>query len=454
VGTNEGKIWPGALIQGNSLETGDLKLIETNDKRADITLTTNIALDEGSKTITPNSVEAQQAVSDFMIAAGDMPEGSQAGAGETYFRVEEASTFSQSMRQMGVSAGFTEPQSQVGLDGSLEVSNDRSSHTHTVAAQYLQEKFKVRIAEDLISSPADFFTDDFTVEDLERMEANGEIGPDNIPLYIEEVTYGRILLFSKRSNRVASSNELTAALEASMADYANAGGGISEEQEDILTNATHSIYSAGGSEEGANAAVRNLEWSEFFVETSATEAVPISFVARTLDGREVVGLVHEENYEYRDACSILPEFEHIDPTEKTYDVTVEWTDTNNTGACWDPSASWLGLCSPAGFVNVHEEWGFSPLTVANGYKREFTIHPGDDPFFTIRSTSKLKLLGAVAVKSRTSKLNVQTLTDGEEGAVTRSHGMSNALGSTELVYRITINPVEENSSKSQTVELQ
>lgn len=439
VGTNEGKIWPGAIIQGNSLKTGDIQLIQTNDKRADITLTTNIPLDEGSKTITPNSVTAQQAVSDFMIAAGGMPEGSQAGAGVTYFRVEEATTFNQSMSQMGISLGFTEPQSQVGMDGSLEVSKNRSSHTHTVAAQYVQEKFKIRIADDLISTPADFFTDEFTPEDLEQIEQNGQMGPNNIPLYIEEVTYGRILLFSKTSERVAKSSDLTAALEASMADYANAGGGISEEQEEILTNSTNRIYSAGGSETGANAAVRNLAWSEFFVETSASEAVPISFVARTINGKKVVGVMNQETYEYRDDCSIVEFIEPPAPEVESYDVIVEWTQTNNTGLCVGTTA--VGTCSPAAYVNVHRNWGFTRLVATNSFRQEFTIYPDQDPEFTIRSTSRLRIpypYQGITQKSLKNTYNITKLNGGPlDGGNSRvRHKMTNFAGSTELVYNI------------------
>lgn len=441
VGTNEGKIWPGAIIQGNSLKTGDIQLVQTNGKRADITLTTNIPLDEGSITITPNSVTAQQAVSDFMIAAGGMPEGSEPGAGITYFRVEEATTFNQSMSQMGISAGFTDPQSQVGMEGSLEVSKERSSHTHTVAAQYVQEKFKIRIADDLISSPADFFTDDFTTEDLEQLEQNGEIGPDNIPLYIEEVTYGRILLFSKTSDRVAKSNDLTLALEASMAEYAHVGGGINQEQEEILTNSTNRIYSAGGSEAGANAAVRNLAWSDFFVETSASEAVPISFVARTINGKKVVGVINQESYEYRDDCSIIEFIEPPAPEIESYDVTVEWTETNNTGLCFGGGA--LGSCSPAAYVNVERNPGFVRLVATNSYKQVFNILPGPDMDITIRSTSMLKtyvgpVLVAPTAKTMLNTYNITALNGGEDkgGNTTVRHKMTNFVGSTELVYRI------------------
>jgi len=434
VGTNEGKIWPGAIIQGNSLTTGDIRLIQTNGRRADITLSTNIPLTESSKTISPNSVTAQQAIADFKIAAGQMPEGSKAGAGETYFRVDEASSFTQSMRQMGISAGFTEPQSQVGLDASLSISTERSANTHTVAAQFVQEQFKVRIADDLISTPADFFTDEFTLENLEQLEQSGELGPENLPLYIEEVTYGRIMLFSSTSEQVSSSNELSAALEADMANYANLGGEFTEKDKRILASATHKIYTAGGTGEAANNTIGQLDWSAFFKESPASSAVPISFVARTINGKKIAGLLLEENYDYRDGdgCSIIEFLNPPEPEVESYDVTVEWRDTNNTGACIGGGR--YGTCSPGGHVNIHRDWGFTPLNSVNSYKIEFRVYPEDDPRFTIRSRSIIPALGVATTKTMNSEFNVTRIDDGN---TTRRHKMTNVLGSTELIYRIT-----------------
>ncbi len=422
VGTNEGRIWPGAIIQGNSLKTGDIRLIETSGKRADITLTTNIPLEVGSKTITPNSVTAQQAISDFMVAAGTMPEGSQAGAGVTLTRIEEATTYNQAMSQMGVSVGFRDIKTDVGLSGSLDVSNQRSSHEHTVVAQYVQEKFKVRIADDLISSPADFFTDDFTSEDLETLERNGEIGPNNIPLYIEEVTYGRILLFSKTSKRVEDAESLSAALSASMSDYAEGGGGLSDKQKDIFKNSTNRIYSAGGSESGANAAVANLDWSKFFVETTASEAVPISFVARTINGKKLVGMVNHDSHEYRGNCTMIDISEPINPpVVKSYDITVEWTETGYTSYCN------ISNCA-AGMV-VFSPFRDVILNILNSYQTKFTTYPGEDGYFEVMSQ-----LTADPPNSTGSLYNVSSL---REGTRTHRNTLENWWGSVTTTYTIT-----------------
>ncbi|MDZ7606442.1 MAG: thiol-activated cytolysin family protein [Cyclobacteriaceae bacterium] len=229
VGTNQGKMWPGALIQGRSLETGDLELINT--KRAPITINVDLPINTTFREIaTPNSVTLQQAISEMQIEAGQLEDGKQAGAGTMNFEVVEASSFEQSMLSLGISGGFTDPQSQVGLDASANVSHTRSVRTHTIAARFVQQKFTVRLADDLIPTASDFFSDDMTFEELEALSSDW--GEGNIPLYIESVTYGRILIFTMESTEVNDAEELSVALKASMDDYANAGGSIDQMQQE------------------------------------------------------------------------------------------------------------------------------------------------------------------------------------------------------------------------------
>lgn len=302
VGTNQGKMWPGAIIQGNSLETGDLKLINAN--RAPITINSDLVINNTFREIEdPNSVTVQQAIAEMQIEAGNMEEGNQAGAGQMSFEISEAATFSQSMLSMGISGGFTEPQSQVGLNGSAEVSQTREAKTHTIVAKFIQKKFTVRLADDLIPNVADFFNDTVTLNDINSLETNGELGSDNIPLYIESVTYGRILLFTMESTSVSTSEELSGALSASFANYLEGGADLNQTQKTILENCTTKIYSAGGTEEGANAAIGSLDWSKFFVAAPVSTTVPISFKVRTLNGKKIAKLHNNITFEQRANCN-------------------------------------------------------------------------------------------------------------------------------------------------------
>lgn len=305
VGTNFGKIWPGAIIEGNSLESGDLKLI--NIDRAGITINTNLPINQTFREIDdPNSVTVQQAISEMQIESGTMPDGVQAGAGQMETRVEEYSTYLQAMLSMGINGGFAEPQSKIKLsaDGSFGV--EREQNTHSVVVKFVQKTFTVRIADDLIDSPSDFFASTVTLNDVKKLESDGAMSANNVPLYIESVTYGRFLLFSLTSSTVSTAAKLNAAVEASWDQYANAGGELSAEFELALSSKTTKIFSAGGSEAGANAAVANLDWSEYFVEAPVTTTVPVSFVARTLNGEKKVVLIDNAVYDQRGEC-VSPE---------------------------------------------------------------------------------------------------------------------------------------------------
>jgi hypothetical protein len=303
VGTNFGKIWPGALIEGNSLEGGDLKLI--NIDRAPVTINTNLPINQTYREIeNPNSVTVQQVISEMQIESGLMPEGAQAGAGIMDTRIEEYSTFLQAMLSMGINGGFTEPETKIKLSGEADGSIEFQYYTHSVIAKFVQSAFTVRLADDLLETPADFFANTVTMEDIKKLESNGTMSSNNVPLYIESVTYGRFLLLSVTSTNVESAAKLNSALSASWDQYAEAGGELSAEFKAALDSKTAKVFSAGGSEEGANAVASSLDWSKFFVEAPVTTAVPISFVARTLNGKKKVVLVDNAIYDHRGNCEI------------------------------------------------------------------------------------------------------------------------------------------------------
>jgi thiol-activated cytolysin len=349
VGTNQGKMWPGALVQGNSLETGDLKLINAN--RAPITINSDLVINNTFREIeTPNSVNVQQAIAEMQIEAGNMEEGNQAGAGQMFSEVLEASTFSQAMLSMGISGGFTEPQSQVGINASAEVSQTREAKTHTIVAKFIQKKFTVRLADDLIPNASDFFDDSTTLNDINNLETNGELGSDNIPLYVESVTYGRVLIFTLESTAVSNSEELSGALKASFADYVEGGVSLTDAQRTILENSFAKIYSAGGTEEGANAAVAGLNWSNFFVAAPVSTAVPISFKVRTLNGKKIAKLHNNISFEQRANC--------IEPI--AYDITVTLNRaTLTSGVC--------ALCSYTSWLYKDEKILGDPLAAGTLY---------------------------------------------------------------------------------------
>jgi hypothetical protein len=90
-------------------------------------------------------------------------------------------------------------------------------------------------------------------------------------MYIESVTYGRIIIFTLKSTSAASTDDFSAAVNATYVGYTG-GAGANSKQQEMLNSRTTEVYQTGGN---AQAAVANLDFSQFFTDMKAAEAVPI-----------------------------------------------------------------------------------------------------------------------------------------------------------------------------------
>jgi hypothetical protein len=145
------------------------------------------------------------------------------------------------------------------------------------------------------------------------------------------------------STEVSDADELEAALKVSMEDYANGETNIDNTQETILKNSSTKIFSAGGTEDGANAAIANLDWSKFFVPAPVSTTVPIAFTVRTLNGKKTVKIHDNIFFEMR---------EHFRaPT--SYDITVTLNEATLT----------KGICSACYYTSRFKEDGAATSSV-------------------------------------------------------------------------------------------
>ncbi len=280
---NFGVLWPGALVQGASVPTGQLKAIPLD--RAPMTLTISVDAPVTSLVVdTPNSVTAQQAVSDLKRSVDGELNGEHAPShpGTVHFKVEAANSFSQSMLSIGITGAYSQPLSTE-IGGSANMGLSRAYSEHTVVARLVQKLFTIRVADDLpaLREPSGFFADHVTADDLRGQETAGNIGPDNLPMYVESVTYGRIIVFTLKSYTAASAEDVKLAVNAAYQQYEGSGA-ISAEHDEVLASREVEVYQAGGNSSSAQLAVSSLDFSQFFTDIEATEAVPISFRLKTV----------------------------------------------------------------------------------------------------------------------------------------------------------------------------
>lgn len=115
--------------------------------------------------------------------------------------------------------------------------------------------------------------------------AAGVIGPDNLPVYISEIVYGRMMMFSVTSS--ASESEIRAAMQAS---YNTFVGGVSAEidtkNREVLSRSRIAITAVGGSGEAVDAMITSGDWKQYFSSAATlAQAVPLTYTfSNVMDG--------------------------------------------------------------------------------------------------------------------------------------------------------------------------
>jgi hypothetical protein len=146
------------------------------------------------------------------------------------------------------------------------------------------------------SGPETFFSQDFDRDDMERLVDLGVLGPDNLPIYVSSVVYGRMMTFALTST--ASESELKAAISASYKTFAGGvSGSVSTRQQKILSESSVVVTTLGGDSEAALRAVRTGDWSEYFTEeANLSTAVPLSYTFKNLSDSSIAAVSETTEY--------------------------------------------------------------------------------------------------------------------------------------------------------------
>jgi len=288
-------LWPGALIQGDSGSyLGGLGSMEDLpiDQRAPLTIALNIMSGtDVSRTIdNPNAASTWQAVND--MAAEAEAGGHQTGT-SFYYNWKHSYSSTQAALSLGVSYKY------LGNSGRVALSFETSDETNTVTAFFKEIMFEAFIVRP--STPADFFTADFTMERLDEQIAQGNIGPDNLPVYVSRIQYGRMLLYS-----MTSSNSMEAMRLAAQASY----NGITSidvemraEVTNILQTAEVRIAQIGGDAQALEGILRSGGLSGYFEnDVPLTAAQPLGYALYNLADGSLARVSETTSYEIRE-CS-------------------------------------------------------------------------------------------------------------------------------------------------------
>ena len=284
-------LWPGALIQGKSHTLGSIAdLSISGEERAPLNVSLNVSTDRASfRTVErPTKSVVRDAVGtmvDEAVQDGISTPSSIAFELRTYHSEQQTAL------EMGLSGRY------IGYSASARGSIERQASETTVTAHYYQNMYEVEI--DNPPTPGDVFSEAFSEAKLQQLQSRGEIGPDNLPVYVSKITYGRMMMFSITST--ASRSEIEAAMNAAY-DGIGSGGSASLEakQKRILEEAKVEVTSIGGDGQNVIDVIRSGNWRDYFTENAPlSTAAPLSYTFRNLGDNSIASVTESTNYEIR-----------------------------------------------------------------------------------------------------------------------------------------------------------
>lgn len=289
-------LYAGALIQGKSHRDGlgsllGLPIVERAPIRVSIP---GLANDDNFRTVeNPSQATVDQAIGSMI---GNATTSGLSTPSSISFKMETYYSETQSALQMGISGRY------LGFEASASGSIDQQRSETTITAQFYQKMFEVVV--EAPQSPGDFFSDEFTEDKLQQQINQGRMGPDNLPVYVSNIVYGRMMMFSITST--ASESDIRATMQAG---YNGIGGSaeanLSAKQKAILSESKIKITSIGGDAEATLAMIRSGDWSQYFTNSAPlSSAAPMSYTFRNLGDGSIASVTETTEYNIR-SCNAI-----------------------------------------------------------------------------------------------------------------------------------------------------
>ncbi|MGH6690676.1 MAG: FG-GAP-like repeat-containing protein, partial [Gammaproteobacteria bacterium] len=291
---NAAILWPGALIQGVTHRDGLGSLLPlVINERAAINVSIP-AIQTGTNFRRVDTVDQAHVASAIGSIVGNATASGLQTASSIFFYQE---TYN-SQRQFGLAANISGR--YLGFEGAAGGSINRNSSETTISAHFYQKMFTVVVSPP--STPGGWFSGAFTPAVLQQQVSLGRIGPGNLPVYVGEIVYGRMMMFSITST--ASATELRTMINASYQNLTGqVSGGLSTRHQTILSESRISIASLGGNDSATIAMIRTGDWSAYFTASSPlSTAEPLSYAFYNIGDNSLASVTEATNYNVN-ACA-------------------------------------------------------------------------------------------------------------------------------------------------------
>ncbi len=337
-------LWPGALIQGKSHRdgVGSLLPLPIRDRAPIKVSIPSLASSNNFRVVElPDQANVNQAIGDLVANATTNNLVTPSSIQFTMSDYTSSQAFALKAKMSGKYLGFS---------GSASGGVDTKANERTVMVYFLEKMFEVVVEPP--QTPGAFFNADFTRDKLDEQVALGRIGTGNLPVYVSNIVYGRMMTFTFTSS--ASTTEIEAALNASYKGIFSANFSVDQKYESTFKNARIAVTSLGGSSSATVAMIASGDWRGYFQQgVPLTAAYPLSYTFRNLGDGSIAKVAETTEYNIKECIPNNTAGFMLDSFETT--SSNKWTDDNDAGLTY-PLA-----------VSIENE--ASPLSIFYGYEK-------------------------------------------------------------------------------------
>ncbi|RMZ61153.1 hypothetical protein D1632_04100 [Chryseobacterium nematophagum] len=339
LGTGAELMWPGNIIQGKTIKTGQVATIPISDQGRN-PIEVKVDAFSSSSTVPSSKLIESPTPGKVQIALGEIIN-SYYDSGTKFpanYSIDIQRTFSSKQLQMALNIGYT---GTVGLDGGTSFGINFNKNKNYYAVTLKQKFFQVSVN----SKTGLKGNDGWIKNDYPKSQLDPYIKSDNPPIYISTVTYGRLytLVYESEENATKIEQALNFA-------YKNPAASITASQKaeysSTLQNARVYVKQLGGSataglESSMSTLAGNFDSVRDFVVTGAEASktnpgYPIEYTAVNIGSNLPVTIKVEDQVTYKncidntyklilknaDYTSLPILFKTIDnPNHSTYHLT-------------------------------------------------------------------------------------------------------------------------------------
>ena len=284
-------IWPGSLIQGRTIRSGEFAPI--SQERAPMTISISLENIRGHKSKTIDNPK----LSSVREAIGEILSENVTGATPAKIGFELEEVHSSEQLGLAIGAGVSWP-GVPSVNAQFDFENN--SVKSRILVKFTQVYYTIDV--DAPISPASLFRETVSPQDLQKGMAG-----DNPPMYVATVSYGRQVLFTIESNR--DSQETKSAIEVAYKGATNVRASTAVSTQKILNDAKITALIYGGSGEDAVKTINGFQGLKEFIERGGnyskdSPGALISYKLRYLADNTIGNVVLSSDYLVRNCVRI------------------------------------------------------------------------------------------------------------------------------------------------------